>query len=218
MDYRTDFQRDLATWYFSGRLTALDNANFTVIVGQFSQVAAPIIHFDVAELRHMDSYGIGLILMARDEAGKLGKTFIVDGQKGEVEKLFRLSGLTLLFQAAPSKVVTLSKPPLPPLSGLVVRGPTREADADVFQVSGRFSFADYDSFAAVNTFLATRPKRVILDLEGLEFMDSGGLSMLLIAQEAAASTNTTLILRKARGRVARLFELAGLNGTLVIQD
>ncbi|MGH3547910.1 MAG: STAS domain-containing protein [Pseudonocardiaceae bacterium] len=60
--------------------------------------------------------------------------------------------------------------------------------------------------------LATRPDRVIIDLSGVSFMGSTGLSVLICARQNAIATGTTLQLSGASGRaVAVPLEVTGLN-------
>jgi anti-sigma B factor antagonist len=51
--------------------------------------------------------------------------------------------------------------------------------------------------------------RIVIDLSGLEFMDSSGLHVLLEASERARGNDHRLSLRSAPPRVHRLFELTG---------
>ncbi|MDQ2883891.1 MAG: STAS domain-containing protein [Actinomycetota bacterium] len=60
--------------------------------------------------------------------------------------------------------------------------------------------------------LATRPDRVIIDLGGVSFMGSTGLSVLIWARGNAIATGTTLQLSGTSGRaVAVPLEVTGLN-------
>src|SRR3954466_1116720 len=63
-------------------------------------------------------------------------------------------------------------------------------------------------------------KDVVVDLRGLEFMDSSGIRVLVAAHARAARTGTRLfIVRPARGSaVAKIVEVAGLDGELNLLD
>lgn len=54
---------------------------------------------------------------------------------------------------------------------------------------------------------AARPGRVIIDLSGLEFMDSTGLRALLLARERAQDDEHELVLRRGPRQVQRVLEL-----------
>jgi anti-anti-sigma factor len=52
-----------------------------------------------------------------------------------------------------------------------------------------------------------RPEAVILDLAGLEFIDSTGLRVLLTCRERAADKGTPLLIEAVSDAVQRLFDL-----------
>jgi anti-sigma B factor antagonist len=61
---------------------------------------------------------------------------------------------------------------------------------------------------------------VVVDLRGLEFMDSSGIRVLVAAHTRAGRTGTRLfVVRPARGSaVAKILEVAGLDGELNLLD
>jgi anti-anti-sigma factor len=54
------------------------------------------------------------------------------------------------------------------------------------------------------------PGRVLIDLGGLEFMDSSGLAVMVRAGRSARETGQRLALRPGPAQVQRLFELTGV--------
>jgi anti-sigma B factor antagonist len=60
--------------------------------------------------------------------------------------------------------------------------------------------------------------RLLVDLSGVEFMDSTGLAAILRAQRSADSSGHTLSLRRATGQVKRLFDLTGMTQRLTFED
>lgn len=54
------------------------------------------------------------------------------------------------------------------------------------------------------------PGRLLLDLDGVTFMDSSGLAVLVHAQHAAEQHGYRLTVRYSSPQVARLFELTGM--------
>ncbi|KAA0577299.1 STAS domain-containing protein [Azospirillum sp. B21] len=86
------------------------------------------------------------------------------------------------------------------------------------RLSGRMEFTDHDRLVEIVTELHEMPgSRVVLDLAGLEFIDSAGLGMLLILQEEAETRNTKLIVRGAAGDVRRSIELARLSEIITFE-
>lgn len=84
--------------------------------------------------------------------------------------------------------------------------------------SGRFTFADHDGFQKVVTHISTARKGdVTLDLGGLEFIDSAGLGMLLMAREVAEEKGVRMVLRGAKGAVARMLEVTCFDTVFAIQ-
>ena len=60
--------------------------------------------------------------------------------------------------------------------------------------------------------------RVMLDLGGLRFVDSAGVSVLIKAKQRAESSGRTLLLRRPTEQVERVFALVGLADWLAIES
>lgn len=58
--------------------------------------------------------------------------------------------------------------------------------------------------------------QIVVDLAGVEFVDSVGLSMLIRAQRHAESNRGSLILRDLRPQTRRLLEVSGALGAFVV--
>ena len=75
-------------------------------------------------------------------------------------------------------------------------------------LSGSFSFADNDKvLALVNAFDTSEKKRTTVSLERLESIDSAGLGMLIILNDAAQLRGVGFSIRGARGQVKRMLEI-----------
>jgi anti-anti-sigma factor len=59
---------------------------------------------------------------------------------------------------------------------------------------------------------------VVVDLAGVEFMDSCGLEVLLTCQDSAELAGTELVLRRPSSRVNRLLELTETTAHFRIED
>jgi anti-sigma B factor antagonist len=60
--------------------------------------------------------------------------------------------------------------------------------------------------------------RVMLDLNGLDFVDSAGISVLIKAKQRAEANGLTLVLRRPTEQLERVFALVGLADWLEIED
>jgi anti-sigma B factor antagonist len=66
--------------------------------------------------------------------------------------------------------------------------------------------------------LAEPHERVMLDLNGLTFVDSAGVSVLIRAKQTASSSGRTLVLRRPTEQLERVFALVGLADWLAVED
>lgn len=62
------------------------------------------------------------------------------------------------------------------------------------------------------------PTTLVLDLAGLEFMDSTGLRLVVLADERARAEDRRLTLVRGREDVQRIFELTGMTERLHFVD
>jgi len=62
------------------------------------------------------------------------------------------------------------------------------------------------------------PRGVILDLCDVGYMNSSGLSSLIVLRRHAASAGTGVVLARPNRDIRRLIELAGLASVLVVTD
>jgi anti-sigma B factor antagonist len=65
--------------------------------------------------------------------------------------------------------------------------------------------------------LSTGPSGIVIDLAGVDFIDSTGLRTLMVAQDRAASNGHSLILRHVGPQARRLFELSGTADAFVTE-
>ncbi len=73
---------------------------------------------------------------------------------------------------------------------------------------GRLTFADYNSFRQILNLLGTNKEQTCnFDLSDLEFVDSAGLGMLLMAREKAYEVKGCVYLNGASGQVKKMIEL-----------
>lgn len=65
---------------------------------------------------------------------------------------------------------------------------------------------------------AASPGRLLIDLGGLDFMDSSGLALLIRAQQSANANGHRLTLRPGPAQVQRLFELTDAVDRFTFED
>ena len=82
---------------------------------------------------------------------------------------------------------------------------------DVVRIYGELDLVHADE---VRLALEAAPGNVVVDLSELEFIDSTGLSSVLVARRHVEGRGKSLEIRGARGAVRKLFEAAGLADVL----
>ncbi len=86
------------------------------------------------------------------------------------------------------------------------------ASGAVMALQGAFTFKDHHSFRALldNLKSVAGPDHV-LDLSGVDFLDSAALGMLLVADDETRGRGCNLTLQKPSIQIARLLELASMD-------
>tara|TARA_R110000868_G_scaffold165328_6_gene398777 strand:- start:359492 stop:359797 length:306 start_codon:yes stop_codon:yes gene_type:complete len=84
---------------------------------------------------------------------------------------------------------------------------------------GRFTFGDHSSFRKlIEEIRGQSAETQILDLSGVEFIDSAGLGMLLLARDEGEKIRATVILKGAQGQVKRMLEVARFDTLFKLED
>jgi anti-sigma B factor antagonist len=100
-------------------------------------------------------------------------------------------------------------PPDAPVPGQLVIESRTEGKEVVLTLQGELDLTSAPVFEReARAAEATNPERLVIDLSGLEFMDSTGLRALLLARERAKSEGQhKLLLRRGPRQVQRVLEL-----------
>lgn len=201
----------------SGRLTQADRTEMMDVMKAMSTDDSLVgIRLEMAGLSFVDSFGVGLLLLIRDEAIRLGKKLVLSGAQGPVFKLLKLSGLDSLLDNANAQ----AKAALDANSSigvLTVLGPSAYQDGVRFDLQGRFTFATHPPFFDITEYMTAHKGTVYVNLEQLDYMDSSAISMMVMANDTAKQSHARLVFQKPVGRVARLFDLTNLWQTLTIE-
>lgn len=88
-------------------------------------------------------------------------------------------------------------------------------DAYVVRIEGELDLAGCPELeSALAGAEQSQADRILVDLDGLSFIDASGLRVLLGASRRSASNGSRLRLTRGRGEVARMFSLTLLDVTL----
>jgi anti-sigma B factor antagonist len=110
----------------------------------------------------------------------------------------------VVWRAAVGGVLDLD----PARPGELVVSSERRAEVLILSLSGELDLAGSALLEReLDAAEAARPMRLVVDLTGLEFIDSGGLHTLVQAHERANANGRQLSLRQGPRGVRRLFEL-----------
>ncbi|MBL7502840.1 STAS domain-containing protein [Frankia sp. CNm7] len=81
----------------------------------------------------------------------------------------------------------------------------------IVRAHGEIDMATSDTFrAALTAVLGLRPQTLVVDLDGVSFLDAGGLGILVGVANQAAQTSTPIMVVSARPHIYRLFDLTHL--------
>jgi anti-anti-sigma factor len=86
-------------------------------------------------------------------------------------------------------------------------------------LSGELTFADHEVFREIADRLFKGARRsVAIDLSRLEFIDSAGLGMLLIARDEAIKAERKVVLRNPQGQVKRIFAATNFDTLFTVEN
>src|SRR5690349_5096415 len=90
-DMRFAYEPDSGCVSMTGEFTFADHPVFQSILKQINDGRERSIAFDVSGLSFIDSAGLGMLILAREEAKKLGKTIRLRGPQGQVKRIFAVT-------------------------------------------------------------------------------------------------------------------------------
>lgn len=87
------------------------------------------------------------------------------------------------------------------------------------RLSEEITFSDFKSFREMIRYMVeSRSDNNIMDLADVEFIDSAGLGMILLARDEISRISSRLILKSPRGQVRRMFNIARFEKMFDIED
>jgi anti-anti-sigma factor len=97
MEFKLDTQEQKVVVHIKGMLTFDDHENFKKIVETIGGTISPLIEINLAETVMIDSAGIGMLLLANDQAKQSDKSLVLTGVSGHVAKVVELSKIDQLI-------------------------------------------------------------------------------------------------------------------------
>jgi anti-anti-sigma factor len=97
MNVRTSKGDDGPLYFLSGTLKYSDGPVFTPITKDCGAPGHRVITLDLSELKHIDSIGLGLILVAHDEAERAQNRLVLRHACPNVRRVFEMTALTELL-------------------------------------------------------------------------------------------------------------------------
>jgi anti-anti-sigma factor len=92
-----DFKGNDATVSISGDFTFTDHTAFLEVMTRLLGIAGIPLIIDLSQMEFIDSAGLGMLLIARDEAGKANRQLTLRGPKGQVKRMFAVTKFETLF-------------------------------------------------------------------------------------------------------------------------
>jgi anti-sigma B factor antagonist len=92
------------------------------------------------------------------------------------------------------------------------------ADQAVVRLSGELDIATTPEVEEVLRRVAAAKREVVLDLSGLDFMDSTGLRMTIELNALARQDGCHFIIVRGNDQVHRIFEMSGVEEHLTLVD
>ena len=106
-----------------------------------------------------------------------------------------------------------------PVHPLLALDASDRPDAYVIRVEGELDLSGCpDLESALAKAEHSQADRIVLDLEGLSFVDASGLGALVHASRRSADSGNRLSLTRGTGEVARIFRLTTLDLTFPFTD
>jgi len=94
---KIEFQANGARVSFSGDFTFADHAAFRDIAGRLLEAKDETVVIDLSQLQFIDSAGLGMLLIARDEVGKTNRKLVLAQPQGQVKRMFTITKFDQLF-------------------------------------------------------------------------------------------------------------------------
>jgi len=211
MLFTTSTTQGTTIFSLSGRFTFHDNDAFQPVLSSIAAASGQIFVIDLSDLDYVDSFGIGLFIVAHDEAAKAGNSVVFTNPAGLVDKLFHDLNLKFVLSVAACKGTGT-------VDALAVSAPVKSGGSTRMTLSGRFTGRAQATFLPVlEAIEAHDGEEFVLDLAGLEFIDGIALSTLLIAADEARRNHVPLVFQSPSDNLRHLFKLSAVDTLVTIR-
>ncbi|MCK5424154.1 MAG: STAS domain-containing protein [Emcibacter sp.] len=97
MEYLIDIKEDLFEATLSEKITFSDLYRFKKMVKHMVASSSTCNIFNLSEVEFIDSAGLGMLLLARDETLKTSSNLILKAPKGQVLRMFNVARFDQMF-------------------------------------------------------------------------------------------------------------------------
>lgn len=97
MDYNISIDESAAVVVFKGDITFSENVGFRQILKELNEAEVESCVFDLTEVAMIDSAGLGMFLIAKEQADTSGWKLSVTGAQGHVASMLKLTKLSDLL-------------------------------------------------------------------------------------------------------------------------
>ena len=97
MDYKIKNEGGKVQVVFTGDITFSENVSFRQLLKDISEQKVTSCNFDLAAVDMVDSAGLGMFLIAREQAETAGWKLTVSGAQGHVASMLKLTKLSDLL-------------------------------------------------------------------------------------------------------------------------
>lgn len=94
---RFDFMGNDTGVFLGGELTFTDHADFLNVSNRLMAAAGKSMVIDLSRLEFIDSAGLGMLLIMRDEAQKANRDLVLRAPKGQIQRMFAVTKFDSLF-------------------------------------------------------------------------------------------------------------------------
>ncbi|WP_321396474.1 STAS domain-containing protein [Emcibacter sp.] len=98
MRYRVEAANNSFEAILSEKITFSDLEGFREIIKKMQDASASENVVDLSDVEFIDSAGLGMLLLAKDEVGKLSSKLVLKQPQGQVKRMFDVAQFDKMFE------------------------------------------------------------------------------------------------------------------------